>query len=34
VLLSDDSYTGSDTTSPTAEAAFAHVLAELQRQFS
>lgn len=34
VLLNDDSYTDRDATSPTAEAALVHVLAELQRQFS
>ena len=33
VLLDDDSYTDRDATSPTAKAALAQVLAELQRQF-
>jgi len=33
VVLSDDSYTGSDHTAPTAVAALEHVLADLQRQF-
>ncbi len=33
VLLSDDSYTGTEATSPSAEAALVYVLAELKRQF-
>jgi hypothetical protein len=33
VLLNDDTYTDPDATSPTADAALALVLAELQRQF-
>lgn len=33
MLLNDDSFTDSEATSPTAEAALVCVLAELQRQF-